>query len=114
METLEELKEIIAGKPPISTLYDTNTRLVANQVTFLLGKTRYLSKYRGEYFMFDEEHQVFVEMDCVLTLTRSLSDIERMIVLMEATQGMLQILAGYPDGYWRNEIKAAREALGYE
>ena len=98
-EALEELKAIIAGKPPISTLYDTSTRLVANQITFLLGKTRYLSKYMGEYFLFDEDYKCFVEMDCVLTLTRSLSDIERIIELMEQVESLEEELQ---DGLWRS------------
>ena len=100
METLEELKAIRDRKPEGATLYD------------------------GEYFKFenDEYHRwssIFDIKDWYIDLepsceVRSLSDIERIIDLMEATQGMLEVLAGTPDGYWRNEIKAAREAIGYE
>jgi hypothetical protein len=45
--------------------------------------------------------------------TRSLADIQRIVDLMKATKGLLENLSGSPDGYWRNEIKAARQALGY-
>lgn len=105
METLEELKEIIAGKPE-----------GADYITLC-----------NNYIQIDGIHcRVFNPLDVwsipvcntsdifIDDKPRSLSDIGRIIELMEVTQGMLQILAGSPDGYWRNEIKAAREALGYE
>lgn len=107
METLEELKAIIAGKPEGATIIDIEAD----------GNIDYL------YFDEDGENGEMLKScatkeDAAIAFTdgniRSLSDIERIIELMEATQGMLQNLAGSPDGYWRNEIKAARKALGYE
>lgn len=102
METLEELKEIIAGKPEAASHIDVD----GDYVKFIDDEMHHYSFVLG----FDGWNSDY-ETPCEL---RSLSDIERIIDLMEATQGMLQNLAGTPDGYWRNEINAAREALGYE
>ena len=109
MGTLEELKAIIAGKPEGATHYLVN-QYDFTEGYFKVDNCNCLCDYGkegwvdiGEDISIDGNHYV-----------RDISDIERIIELMEATQGMLQILAGSPDGYWRNEIKAARKALGYE
>lgn len=101
METLEELKTIIAGKPDGSTHHSmVDEEYLVKGCTY--GWMRW-SDVSGSWEKFEPCYNI-----------RSLSDIERIIALMEATQGMLQNLAGTPDGYWRNEVKAARKALGYE
>ncbi|ANY29616.1 hypothetical protein BOX08_gp51 [Pseudoalteromonas phage BS5] len=100
METLEELKAIIAGKPEGATLYD------------------------GEYFKFenDEYHRwsvIFDIQDWNIDLepsckVRSLSDIERIIYLMELNQNMHTTVAGYIYGkdwaHW-NEFNAGKFKL---
>jgi predicted MPP superfamily phosphohydrolase len=101
-ETLEDLKAIIAGKP--KGVDSTHVQVVD-------GEFQYFNS--DGFSLWSHDIDDLAEAECILNM-RSLSDIERIIELMEATQGMLQLFAGTPDGYWRNEIQAARKALGYE
>ena len=93
METLEELKVIIANAPKGSK-FITDNGCYSDGVCY---------------------HDGFCWVSLIVPVTmRSLSDIKRIIELMEATRGLLQLTAGSPDGYWRNELNAARKALGYK
>ncbi|PHQ89859.1 MAG: hypothetical protein COB48_13085 [Pseudoalteromonas sp.] len=100
-ETLEELKAIIENAPEGATHLDDD----GDYVKFIDDEMYHYSFVRGYGWSSD-----YVS-PCEL---RSLSDIKRIIELMEATQGLLQIFSGVDDGYCRNELKAARKALGYE
>lgn len=72
METLEELKEIIAGKPEGATDYSNRfNRLLFYKYSFLLG-----------WFFWDGSCYIPLA-NCPSNRTRSLSDIERIIELME-------------------------------
>lgn len=95
METLEELTAIIDNAPDGATHID--------------GDKEYVKFIEGE--MYHYSCRWASDYDFPLEL-RSLEDIERIIELMEATQGLLQVFASRQDGYWRNELNAARKALG--
>ena len=97
METLEELKEIIDNAP--------------DEATHIDGDKEYVKFIEGEMYHYSCEWASVYDFPLEL---RSLSDIERIIELMEATQDLLQVFAGSPDGYWRNELNAARKVLGYK
>ena len=99
METLEELKAIVDNAPDGATHIDDDGDY---------------AKYGGMYdYFYSKGLREWISTDTV-SIDRSLSDIKRIIELMEATQGLLQLTAGSPDGYWRNELNAARKALGYK
>ena len=97
METLEELKEIIDNAP--------------DEATHIDGDKEYVKFIECEMYHYSCEWASVYDFPLEL---RSLSDIERIIELMEATQDLLQVFAGSPDGYWRNELNAARKVLGYK
>ncbi len=82
METLEELKAIIAGKPEGAEFYDS-------------GNVEYI-KFNGRIPMFhDARGWHMFKWPCKL---RSLSDIERIIELMELNKSMHSAVAGYLSG----------------
>ena len=107
METLEELIAIVENAP------DDATHYLVNQYDFIEG----YFKLDNCNCLCDYGDKGWVDIDEIISIdgnhyVRDLSDIKRIIELMEATQGLLQVFAGSPDGYWRNELNAARKALG--
>jgi len=101
IENLEELKAIINNAPDG----------LATDFTLRFGRVKYYKfSPHGCWYYFEGNNWIPIERP--QRSTRSLSDIKRIIEMMEATQGLLQLTAGSPDGYWRNEINAARKALG--
>lgn len=96
-ETLEELKAIVDNAPDGATHIDDI-------------KTYW--KVISEFDYFFHNGSQWDDSEPLENGTRSLSDIKRIIELMEACQGLLQLAAGSTDGYWRNELNAARKALG--
>lgn len=105
METLEDLKAIIANAPEGADYITLGNRYI--QIDGI--HCRVFNPLGAWSVPVCNTSDIFID-----DKPRLLSDIERIIELMEATQGMLEVLAGSPDGYWRNEINAARKALGYE
>lgn len=99
-ETLEELKAIYDGAPEKATHVDSEGNYLKHNEN-------------SDWFIWTCKHGGHrVIYTCNLDSVRSLSGIKRNIELMEALQGMLQVFCGVQDGYWRNELDAARKALG--
>ena len=99
MESLQELKAIVDNAPDGATHIDDI-------------KTYWKVISEFDYFFHNDSQ--WDNSEPLENGTRSLSDIKRIIELMEATQGLLQIFASSQDGYLRNELNAARKALGYK
>ena len=113
METLEELKEVVRKACDFHVEYFATS-----------GKNSFYFSYVPDVdgcdmFAVGEDGELIeTDMDSVCIYGfdsfRSLSDIKRIIELMEATQGLFQVFSGVQDGYWLNELDAARRALGYK
>lgn len=101
-ETLEELKAIVDTSPRGATHID--------------NYCDYIKVVGGDFYGWSDqlnEWGVFEYADSVTM--RSLSDIKRIIELMEATKCVLSIFGGVGSyGTYRNEIEKARKALGLE
>lgn len=98
METLEELQKILDDAPEGATH-------IEDVGDYIINKGRV-------FYWWNKGVKGWSLLDEVYKPMRSLADIQRIVDLMKATQGVLQILSGSPDGYHRNEINSARKALG--
>lgn len=100
MQALEELKAIVKKAPDRAT-----------HVQVVESENQYFESNGFGFWCLNSDCQVVAED---IVSVRSLSDIKHRIELMEAVQGLLQVFGGVQDGYWRNELNAARKALGYK
>ena len=78
METLEELKAIIAGKPEGSTHVE---RIISRGTVYFLKRVNRHGVYT--YDLYSNDHGSYVDGGDISGEIRSLSDIERIIELME-------------------------------